>query len=220
MAKLGLFARIWQCGFSLAMPAAVITLYFLVWLLPRMLQVRYQIPAPYLRGTLLVTILIGFVCLFDHSRSWYQMKGQSVGQGGDRIVAFGPNIDSTEAETVALDWVDKHVPPDGTMAVLPEGITLNYLSRRVNPTPCLFWDPGVFPVFGEANMIARFEASAPDYIVIVEQSSTEFGFRYFGDPGFGDTLMKWVRQNYKVAVIIGNEPLKDGRFGIEILKHV
>ena len=35
----------------------------------------------------------------------------------------------------ALSWIQNNVPPNATLAVLPEGAMINYLSRRVNPTP-------------------------------------------------------------------------------------
>ena len=50
-----------------------------------------------------------------------------------------------------------NVPPDATLAVLPEGAMINYLSRHVNPTPCLVWVPPVMAVFGQTNMAAAFE---------------------------------------------------------------
>jgi hypothetical protein len=220
MSKLGLYSRIFHCGFILAMPAGVITLYFFLWLLPRMLQAWFQVPASHLRATLLVALLIGFTSLFNLSRHWYHYKRQSVGEGANRIVTYGPNIATSEAATIALDWINKNIPPDGTFAVVPSGITLNFLTHRINPTPDLFWDPNVVTLFGETNMTTRFEQAAPDYVVAIEQDDSEFGVRYFGDPGFGQSLMKWIKQNYKVAVVIGDEPLKDGRFGIEIFKHL
>ena len=81
---------------------------------------------------------------------------------------------------LALEWIEKNVPPDGTLAVLPEGTTINYLSRRVNPTPCLDWTPTVLTAFGQAGMTAAFEKNPPDYIFLVERDTSEFGIGYFG----------------------------------------
>ena len=48
---------------------------------------------------------------------------------------------------------------------------INYLSRRVNPTPCLAWVPPVMAVFGQTNMTAAFEANSPDYVLIIVRNT-------------------------------------------------
>ncbi len=72
---------------------------------------------------------------------------------------------------------------------------------------------------GSARMTAAFEQNPPDYIFLVERDSSEFGVGYFGSPGFGEELMQWVRANYEPLELIGNEPLKNGKFGVEILRR-
>jgi hypothetical protein len=220
MSKLGVFTRIWHYGFALAMPAVVATIYFLTWLLPRLLENRYRVPAKYLRAAFLLTMLVGLVFLFDDSQLWYRQKNQPIGRNGDKILTFGPSMPVGEGIKSTLDWVDKNVPADGTLAVLPSGIMLNYLSRRINTTASLVWDPISMAVFDQTAMTARFEANPPDYILLVDQNQSEQGVGYFGTfPGYGVELMQWVKKNYKVMLIIGNEPFKDGRFGVEIFKR-
>jgi len=107
------------------------------------------------------------------------------------------------------------------MAIVPDAIMLNYLTRRVNPTPCLFWDPNSLAVMGQSNMTAAFEKNPPDYIFIVERDSSEFKMGYFGSsPDFGLGLMQWIQKNYQTEILFGNEPLKNGSFGIKILKRL
>jgi len=221
MAKLGVFIRIFHYGFALAMPAFAAAVYFLLWLLPAWLESRFQVPAKYLRATVLAPLLIAFALLANSSQHWYQEKRLPIGQGGDVMYAYGPGMEEGDDLKNTLDWVNAHVPADGSMAVIPGGVTLNYLSRRVNPTPCLFWEPCVMAMFGQNAMTSRFEAAAPDYIVLVEQYHSSFGVGYFGSyPGYGVDLMQWIKRNYQVVFLTGNEPLKDGRFGVEILKRL
>jgi hypothetical protein len=221
MSKLGVDARIWHCGFALAMPAFVITLYLLLWLLPSLLEAQYQVPGKYLRAMFTLILLAAFYLLFHYSESWYQYKHQPIGHGGDKILVFGPSVDYGDRVKLALDWVEKNVPANGTLAVLPSGVTLNYLSRRINPTPCLFWDPNSMAIWGQAAMTSRFESTPPDYVLLVEQDQSEFGVGYFGSyPGYGVELMQWINQNYKVAVLFGDVPLRNGGFGIEILQRL
>jgi hypothetical protein len=100
------------------------------------------------------------------------------------------------------------------------GVMLNYLSRHVNPTPCLDWTPHPLAVFGEEQMTATFERNPPDYIALVEWQTYEFGNRYFGAPsGYGGEVMAWIQKNYQPVALFGSEPLRNGLFGIKILKH-
>jgi hypothetical protein len=222
LAKLGLFSRVWHYGFALAMPAAVGTIYLLLWLLPRLIGKKYDVdPRPF-RVAVWLALMIGFWILFHQSASWYALKKMPVGKGGDKIIAFDPRVNpSGEGIKQALAWIEKNVSRDGTLAVLPEGTSINYLSRRVNPTPCLDWTPTVLSVFGQANMTAAFEKSPPDYILLVERDTSEFGVGYFGHyPGYGTDLMRWIDKNYQPVQLIGNEPLQNGLFGIKILRRL
>jgi hypothetical protein len=221
LAKLGVFPRISHYGFVLAMPAFVSTIYLLFWLLPKLLQDRYRAPAKHLRAIFLTTALIGFAVLFNDSHKMYRQKGLAIGQEADRIVTFGPSYDVGEIFKSALNWVETNVPTNGTLAVIPGGVTLNYLSRRINPTPCLFWDPNVMALFGQQRMTSLFEQNAPDYIVLIEQDQRDLGVGYFGSyPGYGVDIMQWINKNYQTVQLIGSEPLRDGNFGIKILRRL
>jgi hypothetical protein len=222
--KLGLFPRIWHYGFALAMPAFVSAVYLLLWLLPRLLENRFHVPARIFRAAVLLVLLIGFASLFLQSKKFYDAKNLAVGEGGDRILAFGPAGNSVEARTakVALAWIETNVPPDATLAALPQGVLLNYLSRRINPTPDVDWNPTMFDVFNQEKMTAAFEKNPPDYVLLVEWNAYEFGvggeFGHYS--GYGVSVMQWIEKNYTTAQLFGSEPLKNGLFGIKILKRL
>ena len=113
-------------------------------------------------------------------------------------MTYSPAVDPFHGNVeVALSWIETNVPSDATLAVLPEGAMINYLSRRVNPTPCLVWVPPVMAVFGQANMTAAFEKNSPDYVLIIARSTTEFGVGYFGYyPHYGTELTQWLGNHY------------------------
>jgi hypothetical protein len=97
---------------------------------------------------------------------------------------------------------------------------LNYLTRRDNPTPYVVFAFEVW-AFGEQNMQAAYEKNPPDYIVLIQRDSSEYGVPYFGmQKGYGFDAMQWVRRNYESVYLIGSEPLQSGAFGIKILKHL
>ena len=221
--KLGLFPRIWHYGFALAMPAFVSAVYLLLWLLPLLLENKFRMPAFPFRATVWLVLLIGFGNLFLQSEKFYASKNLAVGQAGDRLMTFGPQGNSVEARTTeaALSWIETNVPPRATIAAMPEGLILNYLSRRINPTPCLDWNPTMFTVFGQEKMTAAFEKNPPDYILIVEWKTYEFDIGYFGrEPGYGVELMQWIGSHYRPVQLFGSEPLQNGLFGIKILERL
>ena len=219
--KLGLFPRIWHYGFALAMPAFVTSIYLLVSLLPSLIEKKFSVPARPFQIIAGVTLLVGFYGLFAGSQSVYAQKNTAVGTAGDKMVILNLNSDKGQAIYAALAWADKYMPTNATLAVVPEGVMLNYLTRRANPTPCLFWDPNCMAVFGQSTMTEEFEKKLPDYIFIVSTDYSQFNAGNFGDsPAFGQALMQWIGKNYQPLFLIGHEPLENGPFGIKILKRL
>ena len=225
LAKLGFFTRISHYGFALAMPAFAGAVYLFVWLLPMLLEQRCQVRFHLFRATAGLVLLTGFVHLFLRSESYYSQKNVPVGRGGDKIMAYGLAVDPFHGRVeVALSWIQTNVPPAATLAVLPEGAMINYLSRHVNPTPHLFWVPPVMAVFGQTNMAAAFEKNSPDYVVIIARNTTEFGVGFFGYyRGYGTELMQWIDGHYDrvyPADPTGISPSGDRPFfGLQIMKR-
>jgi hypothetical protein len=225
LAKLGFFPRISHYGFALAMPAFAGAVYLFVWLLPRLLEQRYQVRFHLFRATPCLVLMTGFVHLFLRSEFYYLQKNVPVGRGGDKIMAYAPSVDPFHGNVqLALSWIQKNVPSDATLAVLPEGAMINYLSRHVNPTPCLVWVPPVMAVFGQTNMAAAFEENSPDYVLIIARNTSEFGVGYFGYyRGYGTELMQWIDDHYDrvyPADRTGKSPFGNKSFfGLQIMKR-
>jgi hypothetical protein len=198
LAKLGLFARIWHYGFALAMPAFLAAVYLLLWELPEALR-AYRVQPLYLRTVLAVGIFVGCAQLIRISQYTYSRRDVSVAADGDRVLLMNPAILPSGAGLAAtLQWVQNNTPPDSTIAVLPEGVMLNYLSRRANPAGYLRWNTAELAVFGQENMNAAFTNHSPDYVILLERDMREFGVRPFGEEDrFGLKLMQWIRLHYK-----------------------
>jgi hypothetical protein len=198
LAKLGFFTRIWHYGFVLAMPAFAGAVYLFVWLLPLLLEQKYRVRPHLFRLTACLVLLIGFVHLFLRSESYYLRKNTPVGHGGDKIMTYGSSVNPFHDNVqLALSWIQKNVPPDATLAVLPEGAMINYLSRHVNPTPFPVWLPPEMEAFGQTNMTVAFQKHSPDYVVLLERSTVEYGVGYFGYyPRYGTRLMQWIEDHY------------------------
>jgi hypothetical protein len=87
----------------------------------------------------------------------------------------------------------------GTLAVLPEGITLDYLTERRTTltfhtfTPVETADPNV-----EDAIIGEFAAHPPDLVAIVSRDVTEYGYRGFG-VDYDQRLVRYLFEKYEVA---------------------
>jgi hypothetical protein len=240
LAKLGFNPRISHYGVFLAMPALLSAIYLLLYLLPRFFQPRmdtdehgckldpaaFNIQLSPFRIAILIFLLPGLARLTIQSALFYKDKDFSLGSGGDRIVTYDPNLTNLPIAPVgaamasAAAWINANTSSTNTLAVLPEGVMLNYLTRRDNPTPYVVFAFEVW-AFGERTMLAAYEKNPPDYIVLVQRDSSEYGVKYFGQQkGYGFDMMQWVRRNYQPVELIGAEPLQSGTFGIRILKHI
>jgi hypothetical protein len=226
LAKLGFFTRIWHYGFALAMPAFAGAVYLFVWLLPSWLEQKYRVRSPLFRVTACLALMVGFIHLFLRSESNYLQKNVPVGDGGDRIMTFGSSVNPLHDNVQqALAWIQKNVPADALLAVLPEGAMINYLGRHVNPTPYPVWLPPEMDAFGQTNMIVAFRKSSPDYVVILERSTAEYGVGYFGYyPRYGTELMAWIDDHYDRVYpapdTIGKSPAGNPSFAeLRILKR-
>jgi hypothetical protein len=203
------------------MPAFVSAAGLFMWVLPVLLERKFAVPSRQFSFAAGLVLLIGFGSLFNQSQLLYATKTLPVGHGTDKIITYSAANGVSEGFYFATGWIEKYVPRDATMAVLPEGVTLNYLTRHVNPTPCIYWDPNVMSMFGQTNMTEAFEKNPPDYIVLIHRDSSNFGLGYFGtSPGYGAGLMQWIKDNYTTVILAGSEPLQDANFGIKILKRV
>ena len=165
--------------------------------------------------------MTAFLRLFVQSQNVLSGKTVAVGEGRDKVLTFnGKSQPAGPAVQSALAWMENNAPPDATLAVLPEGVMVNYLSRRINPSKYLLWNPAEIVGFGQSTMTTSFEENAPDYILLVHRDPSEYGVKFFGqDEKYGLNLMKWIQTNYQPVCLIGNEPLRNSLFGIKILKR-
>lgn len=219
LAKLGLHSRIWHYGFALAMPAFSATVYLLLWVLPNLMG-KYGVHRQALRYAIGLVLMVGFVRLFIQSQFIYPYKTVEVGHGSDKIYAANLSVNPIgTAMNLAVAWIETNTPQDATLAVLPEGIMVNYLTRRTNPTKYFVWNPAELAAFGQDRATEAFQNNPPDYVMLIHREAAEYGARYFGqEENFGKDLMQWIHKNYESIWLIGNEPLKNALFGIKLLK--
>jgi hypothetical protein len=105
-----------------------------------------------------------------------------------------------------------------TLAVLPEGTMINYLTRRKNSSPIVTIVPPDIMMFGEERILQLIRKAPPTYIALIHRDDSEFGYRFFG-LDYGQSIMHWLREEYRPVQLIGDLPFQDNRFGILIIKR-
>jgi hypothetical protein len=215
LAKVFLYARIIHYGCWLAMPATMLLVIALFRWIPEAVGRRGGSPAAFLAG---VGGAWAAVLVVHLAISGIKMKPRavSVGSGADQFWADRVRGNCVNNAVIAAG----QIPPDKTIACFPEGIIINYLSRRRTPTPYVNFNPPDLLLFGENRMIEAMNDSPPDFIFLVHKDTSEFGERFFGHD-YGQKLNAWIEERYVEESLpsldLGSEPFRDGRFGIRLM---
>jgi hypothetical protein len=218
LGKMVLNARIAHYGFYLAMPATLDLAVALVWVVPRWLRNGAGRGAIF-RTAATLLLVAGVAVYLGTSEGIYRMKTLRVGSGGDAMFALDAAADWRGAAVIDALRAVAATPRNATVAAFPEGVMINYLSRRENPTPYIGLTLPEIIAVGEGVMLRAFEMTPPDYVLLVHKDTAEYGAPLFGtDPRYGQAIMDWVRRRYTAVEVIGRQPLGEGGYGIAILK--
>lgn len=201
LAKMFLNTRIFHYGFALAVPATALTVTALLGWLPR-LAVHTPRMRLAVRAVLLGVLIAVSAAHLEVGARRKAFRTASIGTGPDRFLA-----DRSSARLVAEieRVVREELPPDATLAVLPQGAMVSYLLRRRNPTGFVQVLPPEVLMFGEANMIAAFEARPPDAIVWIDMDLSSLGAGQIGE-GFAADFRAWIETHYRRERRIPGDP--------------
>ncbi|MDZ7696057.1 MAG: hypothetical protein U5R49_03700 [Deltaproteobacteria bacterium] len=214
LTKMLLNVRIYHYGFVLAMPAFMLAGVLFFDLIPRMLRDRNRQVGPYIAATSAALVLIVGLHL-NITKNMYSRKIMPVSSERD---FFYSGLRGHFVNEV-VKWIDEYTTKDATVFVLPEGVMINYLSRRINPVPVVNLMPPELMMFGQGRLLNAVMSESPDYVVVVHKDTSEYGFDFFGK-GYGNEIYDWIQVNYKPAKLVGSPPLRNDRFGIMVLRKV
>lgn len=199
-------------GFALAMPAAVLAAAWLTDALPQLLRERFG-SGHLLRGSALGFLAVLVFCYLKVASGAFAPKKYPVGAGADAFLADGRGQFVSEA----VRRID--ASPRGTLAVLPEGAMVNFLTRRPNSVRYLNFLPDVSTLYGsELPLVQAYAASPPDQILLVHRNSSEFGARYFGTD-YATEMAKWISANYEAQAVLGSVPFRTEDYGMVLMKR-
>ncbi|HVS08991.1 MAG TPA: glycosyltransferase family 39 protein [Planctomycetota bacterium] len=219
LGKMGLNARVQHYGFALAMPATLVVTVALVGWIPSLLE-RRGAHGYLFRAAALALLAVSVARHLQRSAQFIRTKTATVASGADAFRSDpirGPMVGAALAE------IRRRLPEQATLAVLPEGVMLNVLARRANPTPFVNFMPPELAMFGEESILSAFRANPPDFVVLAHKDTSEYGFPLFGRE-YGRDLYAWVRSNYSPRWQVGYphaaEPLQPGTlFALQLLER-
>jgi hypothetical protein len=207
LGKMLLNGRIDGYGFVLAMPAAIVLAVLLVDWLPGLVGRHGGYGAATLAAGVAILLVVTGEFVYV-AGTHLAGKTVRVSNGSDTITTY-PWGTAVNEGLAALKTTMK---PGETMAVVPEGVMLNYLMRVENPTPYLNYLPPDVLMFGETEVLAAFKAHPPEYVVAIPRSFKEYGVEGFGQ-GYAENLASWIMGNYQMLKAITPESTGKMAFG-------
>jgi hypothetical protein len=212
LARMALFARVYHFGFFQAAPAAMVIAAVMAAEIPRWTgkgRAGFALSAAFS----LLVLTLGCASIAAKSNAIRADQTQPVGSDTDRFYASSREVDPIGT---LVDWVVKRLAgyPRGSLLVLPDGLSINFLSRRVS----------VMPSVGTGGpdelRMEALQRSPPDYVVLISLNVAEHGIQHYGQRGNpGYVLLRWVNQNY-VPVTSWGDPFSGTNLkGARILRR-
>lgn len=213
LGKMVLNARLYHYGFVLAVPALLLLVAGFVSWLPAAASKRGA-DGGVVRAVGLACVSVLALIYVGAMIPLIRNQQHPVGSGPNAFLAD----ERGAAEQIMVEWINKNVPAEATLAVVPEGAMINFLTHRANPTPNSIFMPPEMLVFGEDQMLQGFKSAPPDFVLLCHKDTSEFGVPLFGRD-YGEKIGNWIRENYTPVVKVGDVPLQDPyRFGILLLR--
>jgi hypothetical protein len=207
--------RVYHYGFFQAPLAAVVGVATLLVALPVFLRVEGPSRKVY-QGLLAALLAYGVGFVVYRSSIFYSYELQPIGEGADQFFGFDQRVDPTGA---LLEQARQYLAADPgahSLVVLPEGVTLNYLTRLPSPMPYYLFDPTQIIHYG-SDILQHLRTHPPDRIVLISRDLREYGVSRFGDSTpHGADIMDFINDYYQPVFGRGGDPLDDTQRGVEI----
>jgi hypothetical protein len=189
--KVALWTRPWHYGFVLTLPATLVMVALFMYSIPQSLQRRGStgiVFASLSLGMLVAFTLANLSVAVSHSPE----NPATIATDGDQFY-----FDKTRGQEVnqALADIDRLVAPDQTLAVVPQGLMINYLTRHPHPNRFVNLMQPEVVTSGEDVVLQEWQTHPPDFVLMTRADVTDTGFKLIDDI-YGEKLLAWIRQNY------------------------
>jgi len=192
LAKISLNPHVFHYGFALAMPGTLVLVAVCAQNIPDWIKRRSGSPAVF-RAAAAAGWLAAISAALYVDAHFFAAKRWTVGSGSDAFFADtrGPEIQYMS------DLIRQQTPASATLAVFPQGLMLNYLTRRPDSIPQVNFMPPEVLAAGETNILAALNAHPPDAIVLNTSSIAGEQFQLDQAYVYGRATLSWIQQNYE-----------------------
>jgi len=161
----------------------------------------------------------------ESSAAYVADKSVAVGSRSDLIYG-SPRMNLSVSATAVnqiLGRIEQLAPRDSTLMVIPEGMMLNYLARRRNPTPYMAdWvNRQLFESLGgPQTVIERIKEAPPDFIIFLFRVNEIRlpGYNISGPDGYARDVIAWITENYVRVEYAGANTDDFTRLGYQLWK--
>jgi hypothetical protein len=211
-------ARIVHYGFFLALPGFLIVLRLFFDRLPALMK---RVSGNATIG--MVPIVILTLCVlwsyFDRSLGLYRVINYPIRSGNEVIKTYDLKYaDMGRVIQETINRIEAVVGQDETLTAFPEGLMFNYLTRRQGASRYTAFLPTFFAVFGN-TILTSLQERPPDFVLLVERSTPEHGYEYFG-VDYATEVLGWIKKNYVEVSQSGKRPFSGEGFGIVLMKRI
>jgi hypothetical protein len=185
-------------GFVYAMPGVILFVVLFLGAVPQYFERVYP-RAYFVRPLASALMAFIFIARLGSIANVYQSRNFLIRSGPDIIICRGNNLDHRfpgigEIDTFLKD-VDNIMGKDANFAAFPQGIMLNFLTKRTTPLPHIVFMEAEIAVFGEEEMLRSFKEHKPDYVVLSNQMPFNY-YHHKSGAKYAHTIRAWILANY------------------------
>ena len=217
--KIPLNATLYNYGLIYGLPGVLASTAYLTSAVPSHFEQKYQLgwAVRALIGTLLI-----FVCtmVFLQSLGWIALKSKPLSRGADRLWTFDRPFSFGAGSDVEkfLQWAQSNIKPTETFVALPQGVMLNFLTKRTITGPHTTFMPAELATYSPGAMLSLLSAQPPDYVIFFNKETIAYGHLTSGED-YGAEIFRWVNEHY-TAVWRTGAGFESHGFGITVLKKI
>jgi hypothetical protein len=210
MTRMILNGRIFQYGFIQASLASIVIVAVILEELPQVFRIKGIAMGIYTLSVLSF-LCCGVYSILERSKILQDAKTLSISHGSDLFYSF-PKTVSGDGEIVKqFTEILSKTRENQTLVVVPEGIMINYLSRKKSPMAMQTYY--MSKLLEEATLVDLSDKQ-PDWIIFMSRDLTEYGVKKFGLKGqSGELILNWILKHYYVTNSYGQDPLVGPEFG-------
>jgi len=203
MSRMVLNGRIYQYGFIQASLASLVIVAVIVEELPSLLKLK-NLEVVVFRVGIFAMLACGVSTIINQTKTLEVAKTLAIGRGSDLFYTYPAQVSAygeivKNFSDILSDATDKQ-----TLAVIPEGIMINYLSRKVSPLSVQAYYSNRQ---AEEKLVAALKIMQPGWIVYMSRDLKEYGVSLYGAKGqCGELIVDWINKNYRIKTSLGQDP--------------